>query len=160
MIKGIKKRLKTFAFMMLVGGLSLQAQNAVKMTTSDGEEMLFVLSVHPMVTLSEEGFVIQTDDEKIVIETNGSLVFQFVQDDNNSVGSFYLPIPTFKINSISIEAYNLTPGSTIEIFDLAGRKIKSKRIDSQGTLCLPISDLGSGCYIVNSADKKFKFYKK
>lgn len=154
------KKLGALAALLLACSWSAEAQNAVKMTQADGEEVIFLLSDTPSVSFDDDSIVVTCNDEKITCDLTGGISFEFINFENSSVESIESVTPVFKVNNSFIEAANLIPGSPVIISDLSGKIMYSSYIDANGYVYVTVEDYPAGVYIFNSKDKNFKFYKK
>lgn len=156
----IKGKLKFLCLSVLVfSAFEMSAQNAVKLISTDGTETIFLLSSHPKITLEPTGISLRTDSETITYQGYG-IKAEFTDYEPNSVEQIEISTPLFKVGSNTIEAYNLSVGEIVCLFDLGGVLMKSFKADNSGSIVIPTDDLASGCYIVNSKIKSFKYFKK
>ena len=141
--------------------LPMKAFNAVKMTHPD-KESIFLLSSNPKVSMADKTVVITSDaGDKIELDQNGKTAkFEFIDTSSTSIEEVGIDAAIFNINQSSIEGRNLTVGSTVEIYDISGKKISTNRVDETGFVNISLSELPKGVYLFNSIDKNFKFYKK
>lgn len=160
MLKKIYRRILALGVIGLCFGMNLNAQNAVKMVESDGTETFFMLSTTPTVKLNENTLTVTTSQTEITCEVGGGVSFELCDYEPGAVGEIEESAPAYKLTGDTLETYNLKPGETIMIFDLAGRTVKNRQTDNAGYCNIYIGDLPSGVYVVNSNSNKFKFYKK
>lgn len=155
-------RIKCLLAMALCTGcfVTTQAYNAVKLIEANNKETVFMLQSKPRVTSSEEGLVVSTDKEKLIYDYSDGIRFEFCDYDINAVESFMEDTSAFSITQDLIQGFNLKPGTMLNLVDLAGKNIKTVKVNPAGEVVVNISELPAGVYLLNSTDKNFKFYKK
>ena len=136
------------------------AQNAVKMIPSEGQEIVFMLSDSPRVTIEENSIIIESEKEKVTCEILKGVRFEFVDSDNAGIESVEINTAIFKVTNDFIEASRLKPRENVRVVDIGGKILRNLSTDSSGYIKMDISDLPKGVFIFSSKDKKFKFYKK
>ena len=160
MIKGIGRQVCLFVMSCICCWIPASAQNAVKMIQNGNQETIFMLSSTPKVTIEGEYLAVETDLDKITCDLKGGVRFEFIESDNTALEEIEAQLPVFKVNKEFIVAYNLTPLSPVNVYDVAGKSLISVKTDESGYLNISTTDLPAGVYVFNSKDKNFKFYKK
>lgn len=157
----IKKMILPVVLVFLFTGYA-SAQNAVKMTSSDGTETIFLLSGHPSVSLADNILTITTDTNNASLEFNGNYTFQFCDytPDNTGVDAIQKDLPVFKVSSDILEGFNLNSGANVNIYDLSGKKITVATADANGYVSIDVARFPNGVYVVKAKANNFKFYKR
>lgn len=137
----------------------LKAVDAIKMTDNYGNETIFLLQHHPIVSYFNTGIEIKTTFDHIFFE-GSILLFEFIEYNDASLETTFDEIPCFKIDQFNLLGKNLTPNTTLIMYDFSGTIIKQANIDQTGCIHIPLSNMKEGVYIIKSKDKNFKFYKR
>lgn len=159
MFKRISK-LSCLMLMLLAGAFPTFAHNAVKMIHPDNKETIFLLSSQPKVSIENSSLVVESDENKVTCELNGSVRFEFLDAKESAIDEVATESLVFKVDNQAVEGGNMTPNSPVAIYDLSGKTLKAAQTDEAGYIRIDIYDLPKGVYIFNSIDKNFKFYKK
>ena len=160
MIKRFGKKALVFCFLSLGVAFGLHAQNAVKMTESDGTETFFLLTATPKVAMNGNTLSVSTSESEITCEVGEGVTFEFCDYEPGAVETIETSAPAFKLTTDHLEAYNLKPSTSVVIYDITGKMLKSSTTDDTGNAVINIADLPAGIYVVNSNSNNFKFYKK
>ena len=134
--------------------------NAVKLTQTEGEEMYFLLSEKPVVTMNENDIVLTTEAQEITFPKGDDLTFEFGDYESLKVDEVLKNEVIFEISKDIIKGYNLMPGSQVSVFDLSGKKIGTEKANSNGEISVRMERLPKGIYVVNYKSTTFKFQKK
>lgn len=160
------KKFKKPIFIALAAVFALplcgHAQNAVKVIPEKGEPTVFLLKVHPKMTLGESSINITTDENKtgISFDANTYHSFEFATVDSNGIGSLTTDEASVTMSDEAILLNNFKPGTQVIINNLNGMTVKKFIVGSTGDAEISMADMPRGIYIFNSNQVKFKFNKK
>ena len=138
------------------------AQNAVKVTPEQGEPTVFLLGLHPKLTMAESSLTITTDEELngILFDADKYHSIEFTTSVPSGVNGLESGEASVKMSGNSIYLNNFEPGAEVTVANINGVIVKSLTVGAGGDAVVSLSDLPQGIYIFNSKQTKFKFNKK
>lgn len=145
---------------LLLSALPMSGHNAVKLIDKDSKETIFMLSDHPRVTFNDEIIVVRSAKEEISCDMADGTRFEFLDYDQNSIGSIPGEAVMINLTGNNLEGNLLAAGSPIRIANIAGQVFVATQTDDSGYFRISLENLAPGVYVFSSQEKIFKFYKK
>lgn len=151
---------KALGLLILASVMAGKAHNAVKLTQTNAESVVLLLSDHPKIRLEGTKVNIVTDKEHFSYEFSDISKFEFIDYELNSITGIYGESFAMKWNNNIMEGHNLKPNSPVIIADLSGRIYSSVKTDNMGSFSINLIDLPTGVYLFSTSGHNFKFHKK
>lgn len=138
------------------------AQNAVKVTPEQGEPTVFLLGLHPKLTLGNSSLNITTDEDATGISFDAAKyhAIEFTSVNPTAVDRLESGEASVRMSGDAIFLNNFEPGAEVSIVNINGMTVRRLSVGSSGDAVVSLSDLPQGIYIFNSHQVKFKFNKK
>ena len=143
--------MKTIRLLLLllldVGATELRAQNSLTVTLTDGTQRVFKLSERPELLWEGDNIIISTATTEMSVprknfkglNVSDALAIEAVKNVGSRV--------TIGANGL-LNAEGLKAGSTIKVYDAAGRQINQQKIAPNGRVTVNLSKQPAGTYFV------------
>lgn len=139
------------------------AQNAIAVWQSDGTVAKFAFTEKPVVTYSANELVMTTTKTSVRYPINRLQKVVFDVDENVNSVEDVKSLPSgdvkfsFRDGSLVVSGGNA--GAIVNLYQFNGVFAGQFRLDGDGSVAIPTSNLSRGVYIVNTQKMSFKFYK-
>ena len=159
-----KNRLLMMAILYLVGSAYAVSQVAtIVLYTKDGKKAFYSLNERPKVEYSDDCVVLSTSST--LVEYSLTNLHKLVFEDEYIVTRIdELALEEKKENVHLEEDFVVLSGldnkDIVTIYTLTGLKLQSYPVVGDGTVCLPLSSLPYGTYVVKANSITFKLLKK
>lgn len=157
---------KSRLFILLLLGLSAAgawAQNVVAVWQYDGTVAKFAFTEKPVVTYSANEMVMTTTRTSVryPISRLQKIVFGVDEIDTSleEVKSSLSGDVKFSFRDGSLVVSGGNAGAIVNLYQSNGVFAGQFRLDDDGSVTIPTSNLSNGVYIVNTQKMSFKFYK-
>ena len=158
------KTRKLFIFLLLwLPAAGAWAQNAIAVWQSDGTVAKFAFTEKPVVTYSANELVMTTTKTSVRYPINRLQKVVFDVDENVNSVEDVKSLPSgdvkFSFRDGSLVVSGGKAGAVVNIYRLNGAVVGQFRLDGNGCITIPTSNLSGGMYIVNTKQMSFKFRK-
>lgn len=130
----------------------------------DGGKVTFPLTEHPVVTYSDGDIVVTTSKEQLIYAH--AKVHKFTLTDEDISQDEATEIETSKCKAQwqcqgDVMCFvDCIPGESVTVYNTTGQVMVQYSISADGTLQIPLSQLGEGIYIIRIGSITYKFMKK
>lgn len=148
---------KLLLFFFSIAALVCHAEKVLCVVIYDTEgRTAFSLQQRPVVSFTETDVKLSCNQTEVLYSLDNYLKLTIEETDTETtiekVGH-----DNFIINSKEISAHGV---ESMALYTIDGKLITSGKADNEGKITIPVSQLKSGIYIVNTSNKSFKFIKK
>lgn len=156
----MKKSLFLFLFPTLFSvRVSADGINALKVWTTSGGQVVFLLDEQPVVTFPGDEIVVTTSRTVLNYPSTDVQKFTYVIVDPSGISSSGCPAAFFSFEGNHISVSGLAAQSAVEVFSPNGKLLSRQSADSYGRATLSIPVQPGGLYIVKTSAATFKISK-
>lgn len=157
----MKKIILSLAAILAVAFSAAADIHTLVVHTTDGNTAEFLFEATPVATFDDA-------NNMTIVTNNGADRQTFlisdvkemsVKKESNAVMGVTLATPKFRIDGETLLASGLKAGTSMEIFDNAGKRLFSVKADANGNAAHSLSGIAQGVYVVRAAKFTFKFIK-
>lgn len=131
----------------------------------DGGKVLLLMAEHPVLTYVDGDIIVTTSQEQLTYAHVDVRKFTFSDEDISQEGG------TTDIEATNREAQwqrqgdvmyfaGCTPSERVTVYNATSQQVAQYAILPDGTLQIPLSQLGEGIYIIKIGSITYKFMKK
>ena len=139
--------------------LALDQINAVKLHRTSGEDVTILLDARPVVTFSDNSFVITTHMSVMTFLANDIQKFTYEYVDPSGISQPSMSNATYYIDNGAINFRNIEPRSKVSVYTIDGKIVGRVTADSNGNASLRFVDDNINVYVIETSTITFKIHK-
>lgn len=153
------KKLFLLLIVLFTAAMAKADDAAIKCLLPDGTTHYFMMEDDLLVKFVDESLVITSKTQNISVNLTegGAVQFAYIIGSTGIREMKDSHHPIYRITDDYIEASNLNAGSTVYLYDTRGIALTTAKVNSDGTVRIPISN--KGVYIVKTSVSTFKIKK-
>lgn len=145
----MKKLLLLLLLLTAVGTTRLMAQNSLTVTLADGTQHVYQLSERPEMLWEGDNIIITTATTELTVPRTEFKSFSV--SESSAIEAFKNGGSRVTISADGhLQAEGLKAGSTLSVYDAAGRQLSRQTIAANGRATVNLSHQPSGTYFVKT----------
>lgn len=146
--------------LLVLMAVGARAQNSIAIYQKDGQVAKFAFTEKPIVTYSGSDLVLTTIKTSVLYPIYMLQKVAFDVDDIiDGIEEVKIPQTLFSFRDGTLTIRDGEAGSVVSLYTINGVMVEQYRLNNDGTVTIPLYNLGKDIYIVKTKHVSFKFRK-
>lgn len=151
-------KLLSLSLLVLLCTFSSRAQDAIRVSTPQGENAVVLLSEKPVMTATADEVTVKAGEVSYVFPLENYVDIVFVDAEENGIGINETDAKSvvFSVNSKMAIVENLNAGDIVSVFSIGGFPVTTESAKADGIARIDLSKLPTGAYVIAVNGVSFK----